>query len=100
MRENICDDLFWTYNTTAAKDVKTANLGVLKTHARGDCVAIFTYNGLSTRVNCLHAPDAIVNLLSVGRFVTVGVACTFEGGKVLLSVPSKIFGTGPMVNLG
>jgi hypothetical protein len=87
-------DFFWTYNTTAANDVKTAN-------ARGDCIAIFNYNGQSTRVNlrnCLHAPDAIVNLLSVGRFVTAGVACTFEGGKVLLSVPSKNFGTGPMVN--
>jgi hypothetical protein len=94
-------DFFWSYNTTAARDVKTANLGILKTQARGDCVAIFTYNGLATRVNlrnCLHAPDAVVNLLSVGRFVTVGVTCTFEGGKVMLSVPSKIFGTGPMIN--
>ena len=94
-------ELFWTYNTTATRDVKTANLSILKTHAHGDCVVIFKYNGIATRINlcnCLHATDTIINLLSVRCFVTAGISHLFQEGKVLLSVPTKTFGHGPMVN--
>lgn len=62
-------DYFWMYNEEEAQSVKTANLGVLQTHTSGTCVACFTYNGVSMRVmlkDCLHAPNAYVNLLSVG----------------------------------
>ena len=94
-------DLFWMYNITAAHDVKTANLGVLTTAASGDCVANFWYNNVVTCVklhDCLHAPNAALNLLLVGRFVSIGMTCTFQDRHVLLSVPAKTFRTGPMVN--
>ena len=94
-------DLFWTYNEEAARNVKTANLGVLQTRASGTCVVLFTYNGISTKVilrDCLHAPHAFVNLLSVRRFVAAGVSCMFEKGRVVLSKAGKSFGNGPMVN--
>jgi len=94
-------EFFWDYNKEEARKVKTANLGVLQTQASGTCVARFTYNGVSTRVklrNCLHAPNAFVNLLSVGRFVIGEVSCMFEKGCVTLSKAGKSFGYGPMVN--
>jgi hypothetical protein len=94
-------DYFWTYNKEAARTVRTANLGVLQTRASGTCVVRFTYNGVSTRVtlrNCLHAPNASVNLLSVGRFVTAEISCTFDEERVLLSKMGKTFGHGPMIN--
>ena len=94
-------EFFWTYNEEEARNVKTANLGVLQTRASGTCVAQFTYNGITTKVtlkDCLHAPNAFVNLLSVGRFVTADVSCTFEKGRVVLLKKGKSFGHGPMVN--
>ena len=83
---------FWTHNEDSE---------VYQTRASGTCVARFTYNGVSTRVtlkDCLHAPNAFVNHLSVSRFVTAEVACTFEKGCVLLSKAGKAFGYGTMVN--
>jgi hypothetical protein len=94
-------EFFWTYNKEEAWNVKTANLGILQTHASGTCVARFMYNGESTKVtlrNCLHAPNAFVNLLSVGQFVTGSVACTFDNACVTLSKGGKSFGYGPMAN--
>jgi len=94
-------DYFWVYNEEEARNVKTGNLGVLQTRANGTCVVRLTYNGVSTKVtlrNCLHAPHAFVNLLSVGRFVTANVSCTFEKDRVLLSKAGRPFGYGPMVN--
>jgi hypothetical protein len=94
-------EYFWTYDEEEARNVKMANLGILQTRARGTCVARFTYNGVSTRVtlkDCLHAPNAFVNLLSVGRFVTASVSCTFENGGVVLSKVGRSFGYGPMTN--
>jgi hypothetical protein len=94
-------EYFWTYNEEAARNVKTANLGILQTQASGTCVVVFSYNGISTKVtlrDCLHAPHAFVNLLSVGRFVTGEISCTFDKGRVVLSKMGKSFGHGPMVN--
>ena len=94
-------EYFWTYNEEEARSVKTANLGILQTRTSGTCVAHFTHNGVSTNVklkDCLHAPNAFVNLLSVGRFVAADFSCTFEKGGVVLSKEGKSFGYGPMVN--
>ena len=94
-------DYFWIYNEEEAWSVKTANLGVLQTHASGTCIAHFMCNRVSMRVmlkDCLHAPNAYVNLLSVRRFVTAKIACTFEDNHVLLSKKGKAFRCGPMVN--
>ena len=89
------------YNEEAARNVKTANLGVLQTQANGTCIAVFTYNGISTKVtlcDCLHAPLAVINLLSIGHFVTSNISCTFDKGQVLLLKTNEPFGHGPIVN--
>ena len=94
-------EYFWTYNEEAARNVKTANLRVLQTQASGTCIAVFTYNGISTKVtlcDCLHTPLAFINLLSVGHFVTLNISCMFDKGRVLLSKTNEPFGHGPMVN--
>jgi len=61
--------LFWTYHTSLATPVKTANCGILETLAKGD-VKFHVKCGSTTVVfvlhNCLHAPSAPINLLSVG----------------------------------
>jgi len=59
---------FWTYSEQGATPVKTANHGSLITFGRGTCFAWLRINGQRHRVrfsNCLHAPDATFNLLSV-----------------------------------
>ena len=61
-------EYFWMYNEEEAQSVKMANLGILQTCASGTCVARYTHNGVSMKVklrDCLHAPNAYVNLLSV-----------------------------------
>jgi hypothetical protein len=70
---------FWTYSNTNVT-VKTANHGTLVTSGRGDCVAELTVNNRTQRIRlgeCLHAPGALINLLSVGRMVKKGWACNF-----------------------
>jgi hypothetical protein len=95
---------FWNYDRQGAKSVKTANHGTLTTLATGDCVAIVRCGKLSTRVtlrNCFHAPSAVINLLSVGKMVTAGFGCNFEGNKVVISAPHPNRQTlceGPMLN--
>ena len=66
--------------------MRTANHGVLQTEASGDCLVCFTLKGITTTVKlreCLHAPSACINLLSVGRMTTVGskVGCIFNDGN-------------------
>jgi hypothetical protein len=79
-------DMFWTYKTTQARSMRTANQGVLQTKGSGDCLVRLTLNGVVTTVklrDCLHAPSACVNLLSVGRMTSAGssVGCTMDDGK-------------------
>jgi hypothetical protein len=79
-------EVFWTYNVTQARAMRTANHGVLQTEASGDCLVRFTLKGVTTSVklrDCLHAPSACINLLSVGRMTAVGskVGCMFADGK-------------------
>jgi len=52
----------------------------------GDCLVRLTLKGVTMTVklrDCLHAPSACVNLLSVGRMTAVGsrVGCTMDDGK-------------------
>jgi len=60
---------FWTYHTSQAIPVKTANCGVLETLAKGN-VKVQLQCGTQSIVlvlqDCLHAPSAPINLLSVG----------------------------------
>jgi hypothetical protein len=60
--------LFHTYSTEDPISVKTANHGILQTNGRGTCVAWLRIGGQRMRLrmsNCLHAPDALLNLISV-----------------------------------
>jgi hypothetical protein len=79
-------NVFWTYEVTQARAMRTANHGILQTEASGDCLVRFTLKGVTTTVklrDCLHAPSACINLLSVGRMTAVGskVGCVFDDGK-------------------
>jgi hypothetical protein len=59
---------FHTYSTENPVDVLTANHGILQTTGCGTCVAWFMIGGCRLRIrlsNCLHAPNALLNLLSV-----------------------------------
>ncbi len=83
-------NVFWTYEATQARSMRTANHGVLQTSASGDCLVRFTLRGVTTMVklrDCLHAPSACLNLLSVGRMTSAGskVGCTMDDGKFAIT---------------
>lgn len=94
-------DLFHTYSKDDARSVTTANLGTLTTHGGGTCVADVTFRGRTIHMwftNCLHAPSAAVNLISVGRLVKAKIKCSFEDdGSVTLSQSGKPFADGSML---
>jgi hypothetical protein len=72
---------FWSYSTADAVTVRTANHGSLSTSGRGDCIAVLTIGNTRHRVrlsNCLHAPTAMLNLLSVGWMLNKGWDCIFR----------------------
>jgi hypothetical protein len=82
-------DVFWTYEVAQARPMKTANHGVLLTKASGDCLVHLSMGGVSTVIklrDCLHAPSACINLLSVGRMTASGskVCCIMDDGKFSL----------------
>ena len=87
----ICDRaLFWSYDTTLATPVRTANCGSLQTLARGsvhfrvlsgDRNVIFILN------DCLHAPDAPINLISVDALTEKGAIFTFSKGQTTIAFP-------------
>jgi hypothetical protein len=79
-------DVFWTYETTQAQSMRTANQGILQTKDSGDCLVRLTLNGVTTTVklrDCLYVPSACVNLLSVERMTSAGssVGCTMDDGR-------------------
>jgi len=78
----ICDQsYFWLYSTADAVTIRTANHGSLSTSGRGDCIAVLTIGNTRHCVhlsNCLHAPMAMLNLLSVGWMLNKGWDCIFR----------------------
>jgi hypothetical protein len=83
--------LFWTYDPALATPVKTANCGLLRTLAcetvcfhvtSGTCSVVFIFT------NCLHVPDAPLNLLSVGALVEKGFNVTFVKNHMTIALPS------------
>ena len=83
--------LFWSYDTTLATPVKTANCGFLQTLACG--TVRFRVSSSSRTVtfilhDCLHAPDAPINLISVGALTEKGAIFTFSRGQTTISFPS------------
>lgn len=84
--------LFWTYDPGLATPVKTANCGFLQTLAQGIVRFRVVSGGRSVVFvlkDCLHAPDAPINLLSVGAFAEKGVHVTFMQGRTTISFPSS-----------
>ncbi|KIK15338.1 hypothetical protein PISMIDRAFT_115344 [Pisolithus microcarpus 441] len=74
---------FWTFTRDSTVSMKTANQGSLGTEGYGDCVAILKLGDRRIRLrleHCLYAPNAVVNLLSVGRMTERGWELRFKGG--------------------
>ena len=83
---------FWTYDTTLATPVETANCGILNTLARGSVRFRITSGDRSCVVNlknCLHAPDAPINLISIGSMTEKGAVFTFAPGLTSISLPTS-----------
>ncbi|KIK33096.1 hypothetical protein CY34DRAFT_100215, partial [Suillus luteus UH-Slu-Lm8-n1] len=93
---------FWSYNTEDKVKVKTANHGTLLTSGRGDCIAELMLNNRVQRIRftqCLHAPGALVNLLSVGHMVDKGWAIHYlpSPSRCHLVYHGEYLGSVPMV---
>ena len=84
-------DLFHTYDTSGAVEVGTANCGSLSAKATGDVRIRFPYQNRTaffTLRGCLHAPDAPINLLSVGALTEAGLTISFTPNTpTLISYP-------------
>jgi hypothetical protein len=83
--------LFWTYNEDQAVPVKTANCGILNTLARGDVkfrVSFGQQQIILTLRDCLHAPDAPLNLLSVGAMQEKRMRIHFNEEETIIHFPS------------
>ena len=87
--------LFWTYRPEDAVDVGTANSGYLHTEAKGLVKLEVEIEGeVQRRViimlhDCLHAPRAPLNLLSVGAFLESRMPISFdEDGFARVHFPS------------
>ena len=96
-------DLFWTYCPDLSLEVSTASSGTLSTKAQGLVkleVEIQPEPGSSPVSNlrvvlslhdCLHAPDAAMNLLSMGAFIESRMAITFDlDGFARVQFPSSV----------
>ena len=82
--------LFWTYDTTRATPVKTANCGFLQTLARGTVRFRVVSGGRTVTFilnDCLHAPDAPINLISVGALTEKDAVFTFRKDVTTISFP-------------
>ena len=83
--------VFWTYDSSLATPVKMANCGFLNTLARGSVrFRVKTGNRMAVFVlkDCLHAPDAPLNLISVGAMTEKGATFTFAPGLTSIAFPT------------
>ncbi|KAF5383168.1 hypothetical protein D9615_004993 [Tricholomella constricta] len=84
---------FWTYDTSLAIPVGTANCGVLKTLARGETrfrVEIDGIYQIFCLKDCLHAPDVPINLLSVGSMTERDMCLVFEKDVTSIHFPDSL----------
>ena len=84
--------LFWTYDVSLAVPVKTANCGVLETLAKGDvkfCIQCGMKSVVFTLHDCLHAPMAPINLLSVGTMQERRMRVHFNEDATVIHFPSN-----------
>jgi len=83
--------LFWTYHMSMSVPVKTANCGILETLAKGDikfCVQCGTQLVIFTLHDCLHAPSAPINLLSVRAMQERHMRIHFDEDTTVIHFPS------------
>ena len=87
----ICDCTLFHSFTGKSISVGTANCGSLDAQGTGDVVFRHPYDTHSitfTLWDCLYAPMAPINLLSVGALVEHGMSCLFSpGGITAVSFP-------------
>jgi hypothetical protein len=81
-------EVFWTYDTNQHPNVRSICQGTLQTLARGDCVVIARSEQGPVKIHlkdCLHAPNAQLDLISVGKLLNSGFHCNFrlEGFSIL-----------------
>ena len=77
-------EYFIDFRTEDNPGVQTANHGMLCTTGRGTCVTDLILGGEKYQVilhDCLHAPNALTNLLSVERMLEKGWDCEFKGSR-------------------
>ena len=83
--------LFWTYHMSQAIPVKTANCGVLETLAKGDVKVRIQCGSRSVVLifrDCLHAPSAPINLISVGAMQERRMRVHFNEDTTIIHFPS------------
>lgn len=92
-------ELFWTYRLDLSLEVSTASSGTLTTKAQGMVkleVEVQSESPLTQTVvlslhDCLHAPDAAMNLLSIGAFIKSHMPISFDrDGFARVNFPSSI----------
>ena len=99
----ICD---WahlpSYSVDDSVRVQTANHGYLLTSGSSECISLLNVGGHKHKVKfsgCLHAPGAMLNLLSMGWMLSKGWDCHFCGGPCCdLSYRTSPLGSIPLQN--
>jgi len=95
---------FHTYSTADPINILTTNHGVLQTTGCGSCIAWLTIGKQCLHIhlsNCLHAPNALLNLLSVSCMNAKGWDINFRSNMTCElgykgSLPSSIPATGKL----
>ena len=84
--------LFWTYREDQAVPVKMANCGILNMLAHGDVKFSVPFGDqriILILCNCLHAPNAPLNLLSVGAMQEKHMCIHFNEDHMVIHFPSN-----------
>ena len=92
-----------SYSADDSVRVRTANHRYLLTSGSGKCIGLLHVGGHKHKVRfsgCLHAPGAMLNLLSVGWMLSRGWDCHFRGGpsRCDLSYRASPLGSVPLQN--
>ncbi|KAF5381798.1 hypothetical protein D9615_005519 [Tricholomella constricta] len=84
---------FWSYDTSLAVPVGTANCGTLTTLAKGEVRFRISLDGVDRVIclqDCLHAPDVPINLLSVGSLAEKDMHLVFEKNVTSIHLPDSV----------
>ncbi|KAF5378189.1 hypothetical protein D9615_007558 [Tricholomella constricta] len=90
---------FWTYDTSLAVPVGTANCGTLSTLAKGEVRFRILLDGQEQIIclrDCLHAPDVPINLISVGSLTEKDMRLVFEKNVTSIHLPDSFSPTSDL----